>query len=224
MKQYDFLTLRTNDDRKRLTTSGNHSDENRKGTSVAAPALQLKSVVQRDEKDEEEAKRPQGFSTGEGALGFTDPNLKLQSPSWLFNANKESAHFGYQKPNFGLNLGYQYGGATNLGSEYRGPFIGANGGGASGRLGYDPSGNNLWAGGSYGKFSADASVNLGAGGGFGLNLGYGARLSPTPQMLGNDLQQGWNGLSSLPGITNPNLYQYYKDNQQQFDAMSTAAD
>lgn len=226
-----YAPLRTPDEEPRHSRANAAQAAGAGSRSMSAPPLQLRasgSVMQRDEKDDEERKKnpPPGFTLGKGPMGFLDPNLRLNlSPSLFLNANTEQAGLRYKGPGFGLSAGYQYGGDTSLGSSYRGLFLGAEGKGASGQIGWNPGDSSLWAGGSYKGLHLDGTVNPSTGG-FGMNFGFGSRLAPTPGMLGNDLYAGWNGLGSiykgLPGMGNP--LDFYKQHEGNIDAVSGAAD
>ncbi|NJR16902.1 MAG: porin family protein [Calothrix sp. CSU_2_0] len=135
------------------------------------------------------------------------PKVKASLGQFNLTADTGTAKLGYQPGNFGVGLGYNYGG--NI-------FADAKSGDFSAQLDVNPASGNLSLGGSYNQFNFGANYNQ--NGSFGVNLGYGIPLLPMPDTLSQTVIGGEKGLrgigSGLPGaMDNPlDFYRAQSDN------------
>lgn len=140
-------------------------------------------------------------------VDLVPPKVNASLGQFNLTADTGTAKLGYQPGNFGVGLGYNYGGNIFANAKYR-DF--------STQLGVNPASGNLSLGGSYNQFNFGANYNQ--NGSFGVNLGYGSPLLPMPDPLSKTVMDGEQALrgigSGLPGaMDNPlDFYRAQSDN------------
>ncbi len=161
--------------------------------------------IQRDEEDSNSE------STEEGEFEFDynllPPSLQFSLGQWMLEANTSQVALQFSQGLMQSRFGYNYGGNLTLGTQYPS---------GSAELGFNPHSPELSLSLTQDQFRFGANADLTTGG-FGFNLGYGAKLLPMPFDLAGPVYGGWGGASSILGdmgnMQDPiSFYQSHGDN------------
>ena len=174
-------------------------------THVVQQGAANSMAVQRDEESSEtenEAESPFEFD-----FNMLPPSIQFSLGQWMLEANTSQVALQFSQGLLRSRFGYNYGGDL---------FMGTQSPGSSAQLGFNPSTTELSFNLTEDRFRFGSSLNLESGG-FGLNLGYGARLLPMPFDLASPVYGGWGGASGILGdignMQDPiSFYQAHGDN------------
>lgn len=194
--------------------SGEYDPSSKKGKKLLAH--ELTHVVQQQtasmnkiqrEDNGEISPDPEEESEFEFDFDVLPPALQMSLGQWMLEANTSRVALQFTQGLLRTRLGYNYGGELTLGT--RTPSW-------STQLGFNPHSPALSFGYTRDQFRFGANADLTTGG-FGLNLGYGARLLPMPFDLAGPVNSGWAGASGILGdlgnMDDPlSFYQAHGDN------------
>ncbi|WP_373396425.1 DUF4157 domain-containing protein [Algoriphagus halophilus] len=196
--------------------SSNYNPNTTEGKELIAHELthvvqQSASPMGEIQRDEEETISPDPEEEEESEFEFDfdvlPPAIQMSLGQWMLEANTSRVALQFTQGLLRTRLGYDYGGNISLGT--RTPSW-------STQLGFNPHSPALSFGYSRDQFRFGANADLTTGG-FGLNLGYGARLLPMPFDLAGPINSGWAGASGILGdlgnMDDPlSFYQAHGDN------------
>ncbi|GAA0879203.1 hypothetical protein GCM10009119_21710 [Algoriphagus jejuensis] len=142
------------------------------------------------QRDEEES-TPQNAEEDEFEFDYDllPPSLQFSIGQWILEANTSRVALQFSQGLMRSRFGYNYGGNLTLGT--RTPSL-------STEFGFNPHSPALSFGLTQDRFRFGANADLTTGG-FGFNLGYGAKLLPMPFDLAGPVNAGWAGASGILG-------------------------
>jgi hypothetical protein len=193
--------------------SGEYNPHSYEGKKLLAH--ELTHVVQQNSADPLQIQRddvePSTPSTDETEFEFDynllPPSLQFSLGQWMLEANTSGVALQFSQGLMKSKFGYNYGGNLTLGTQSPS---------SSAELGFNPHSPALSLNLTEDRFRFGANADLTTGG-FGFNLGYGAKLLPMPFDLAGPVYGGWGGASGILGdignMQDPiSFYQSHGDN------------
>lgn len=181
-------------------------------THVVQQGATSMSEIQRDENEAEPASTEE--SEFEFDFNLLPPSIQFSLGQWMLEANTSRVALQFTQGLMRTRFGYNYGGNLTLGSHRPS---------GSTELGFNPHSSEMSFGLTQDRFRLGANANPTTGG-FGFNLGYGARLLPMPFDLAGPVNAGGEATGRILGDlgNTPDPITFYQNHGENIDEIMGA--